>query len=101
MLTISNNKSSIIRSCLKKYDFRYNQKLTPNSRSMALTLGASIHDAFDLYYKGFTVEYVIKNIVKTQHSKLEIPKICIHLVKFRRIFKFLICLKSDACFLSK
>jgi len=62
MLTISNNKSGIARSCWKKYDWRYNHLLTPIRKSSALTLGSAIHNAFDMYYNGFSVGEVIKSI---------------------------------------
>lgn len=59
MLTISHNKSSIARSCWKKYDWRYNHRLTPIKKSTTLTLGSAVHQAFDLYYNGINVQEVL------------------------------------------
>ena len=63
MLTLSHNKSSIARSCWKKYDWRYNHKLTPIKKTTALTLGSAVHNAFDMYYNGFSVTDVIQALI--------------------------------------
>ena len=64
-MNISNNSSSVARSCWKKYYWRYIEKLTPIRQSSALTLGKIIHKAFDLYYKGKPIKEVISYISKT------------------------------------
>lgn len=52
MLEISNNSTSIMRSCQKKYEWTYIHGLKPIKKSSALSLGGVIHEVFDLYYKG-------------------------------------------------
>jgi len=70
MITLSHNKSCVARSCWKKYDWRYNQKLTPIRKSTALTLGSSIHNAFDMYYNGFSVADVVKALVDSYDTEI-------------------------------
>ncbi len=63
-MEISNNSSSVARSCWKKFYWRYNQKLTPIRQSAALNLGRSIHEAFDLFYKGSSIQDILIHIKK-------------------------------------
>ena len=62
MLYISNNKSGIARNCWKKFDWRYNKLLTPIHKTTTLTLGSAVHNAFDMYYNGFSVDEIVKTI---------------------------------------
>jgi hypothetical protein len=64
-MDISNNSSSVARSCWKKFYWRYNEKLTPIRQAPALTLGRVVHEAFDLYYKGTPVQEILVFIKKT------------------------------------
>jgi len=61
-MEISNNSSSVARSCWKKFYWRYHEKLTPISQSPAISLGKAIHEAFDLYYKGKSIPEVITHL---------------------------------------
>ena len=64
-MEISNNSSSIARTCWKQFDWRYNQKLTPIKQSPALSLGRSVHEAFDLHYKGKQKVDILTHIKKS------------------------------------
>ena len=70
-MDISNNSSSVARSCWKKFYWRYNEKLTPIRQSPALTLGRVVHEAFDLYYTGTPVQDVILHIKKTFDEEID------------------------------
>ena len=70
MLEVSNNSTSIFKSCQKKYYWRYIKGLTPHKKSHALTLGSLIHSAFDMYYNGFTDEEVVKYIKDTAGEEI-------------------------------
>jgi hypothetical protein len=61
-MDISNNSSSVARSCWKKYYWRYEEKLTPIKQSSALTLGKAIHEAFDLFYKGLSQAEILSRL---------------------------------------
>lgn len=52
MLEISNNSTSIFRSCQMKYNWNYIQGLKPIRKSNVLSLGSILHKAFELYYEG-------------------------------------------------
>ena len=69
-MDISNNSSSVARSCWKKFYWRYNQKLTPIRQSAALNLGRSIHEAFDLFYTGTSIQDVLVHIKKEFDDEL-------------------------------
>jgi hypothetical protein len=64
-MDISNNSSSVARSCWKKFYWRYNQKLTPIKQSSALSLGSAVHEAFDLFYKKVPKETIISELRKS------------------------------------
>ena len=68
MLEISNNSTSIFRSCPKKYYFHYVLGLTPFKKSSSLTLGSIIHSAFDMYYNKFSVDEVTSYLVNTANE---------------------------------
>jgi hypothetical protein len=70
MLEISNNSTSIFRSCPKKYYFRYIKGLEPYKKSPALTLGSILHSGFDMYYNGFSNEEVARFIGKTADEEI-------------------------------
>lgn len=72
LLEISNNSSSIMRSCQKKYYWTYIKGLKPKKKSTALTLGGVLHAAFDMHYNKFSASEVlqyIKFIMDEQISK--------------------------------
>ena len=62
---LSNNSSSVARSCWKKYYWRYVAKLTPIRQSSSVTLGKVVHEAFDLHYKNTPRTDIIKYITST------------------------------------
>jgi hypothetical protein len=70
VLEISNNSTSIYRSCPKKYYWRYLRGLSPYKKSAALTLGSVIHSAFDMYYNGFSDVDVLEFINKTTDEEI-------------------------------
>jgi hypothetical protein len=62
---LSNNSSSVARSCWKKYYWRYIAALTPIRQSSSVTLGKVIHEAFDRHYKNIPRIDIIKYITST------------------------------------
>ena len=70
MLEISNNSTSIYRSCPKKYYWRYLRGLVPYKRSTALSLGSIVHSAFDMYYNCTLINDVTKFIIKTADEEI-------------------------------
>lgn len=64
-MEISNNSSSVARTCWKKYYWRYIEKLTPIQQASALNLGKAVHEAFDLYYKGVDTQKVLVELRKS------------------------------------
>ena len=51
-MDLSYNNGSTFRGCQKKYYWRYIEHLEPVVRLPSLTLGAVLHEGFDLFYKG-------------------------------------------------
>ena len=70
ILEISNNSTSIYRSCPKKYYWNYIKGLKPYKKSSALTLGSIVHSAFDMYYNGFSDLEVLKYINDTSNENI-------------------------------
>jgi hypothetical protein len=70
MLEISNNSTSIFKSCQKKYYWKYIKGLSPYKKSSSLTLGSIIHSAFDMYYNGFSDEEVVRYIKQTSDEEI-------------------------------
>ena len=70
MLEISNNSTSIMRSCQKKYHWTYIAGLKPIRKTTSLSLGTVLHSAFDMYYKGFQATEVYKYIIDTMDEQL-------------------------------
>lgn len=70
MLEVSNNSTSIMRSCQKKYEWTYIYGLKPVKRSTALSLGSVIHEVFDLYYKGSTKDECLQHIVDVMDGQI-------------------------------
>lgn len=58
MLEVSHNSMSIAKACWRKYYWNYKEGLRPIRQSSALTLGSTIHAAFDMFYKGFPANEV-------------------------------------------
>lgn len=69
-LEISNNSSSIMRSCQKKYFWTYVEGLRPLKKSAALSLGSILHAAFDMHYKNFTALEVMQYINDTMDAQI-------------------------------
>jgi len=63
MLEISHNSMSIAKSCWRKYYWTYHEGLKPTHSSSALSLGQTIHEAFDMFYKGFSSSEVTQYII--------------------------------------
>ena len=70
ILEISNNSTSIYKSCPMKYYWRYLEGLVPFRRSSALSLGSIVHSAFDMYYSGFSADEVTAYIEKTADEQI-------------------------------
>jgi hypothetical protein len=70
ILEVSNNSSSMMRSCQKKFFWHYIEGLRPIRKSNALTLGSILHSAFDMYYKGFSRLDVVKYITDTTDDEI-------------------------------
>lgn len=70
MLEISNNSTSIMRSCQMKYRWNYIEGLKPIKKSAALSLGSVIHSAFDMFYCGFSHSDVLKYISDTMNDQI-------------------------------
>lgn len=70
MLEISNNSTSIMRSCQQKYKFTYIDGLKPIRKSSALTLGGVLHEAFDMYYNNFPTTDVLTYIHDTMNNQI-------------------------------
>lgn len=62
MLEVSHNSMSIAKSCWRKYYWTYHEGLRSIRTSSALTLGQTIHEAFDMHYKGFSSSEVTQYI---------------------------------------
>ena len=67
-MEISHHKASIARGCWKKYYWRYVKNLDPITKSIPLTLGTIIHDAFEKFYKGESDTDVLK-FIKDEFDK--------------------------------
>lgn len=52
MLYISHSSSETAKQCWMKYKWSYIDRLKPIYKPTILTIGAVMHDAFDLFYKG-------------------------------------------------
>lgn len=70
MLEISNNSSSIMRSCQKKFYWHYIEGLKPMRKPTALSMGSVLHEAFDMYYNNFPVVDVLKYIKDTMDATI-------------------------------
>lgn len=53
-----------------KYKWKYIEGLEPVTKSVQLTLGSIIHEAFDLFYKGFADKEVLKYIGDTFDAEI-------------------------------
>jgi len=60
----------MFRSCPKKYWWRYLEELTPYKKSTALTLGSMVHNAFDMYYTGSSIDDVTEHIRKVSDEQI-------------------------------
>ena len=65
MLEISYSSLSLYCLCPKKYYWKYLESLTPRKTHAGLILGKTIHEAFDLYYKGSNMTDIVSYIDKT------------------------------------
>lgn len=77
MLEISHNSCSIARACPMKYKWHYIDKLIPIKKPNAMALGSIVHEAFDMFYNGFSVDDVTKyitNVMDDQIAKASLPE---------------------------
>lgn len=70
MLEISNNSSSIMRSCQMKYKWYYIDGLKPVKKSSSLSLGSLLHQSFEMFYNGFNIIDVVKYIADTMDEEI-------------------------------
>ena len=54
-----------MRLCPRKYKFRYVDGLVPKKKDSALMKGKVVHEAFERYFNGTTLEGVLKGILDT------------------------------------
>lgn len=64
-LEVSHSSSSMFRGCGKKYYWYYLEGLRPKKKSLALSLGRAVHDAFEKYYKGASSSDVVSYLTQT------------------------------------
>jgi hypothetical protein len=69
-LEISNNSTSILRSCPKKYYWTYVEGLKPLRKSQSLLLGSVLQDSFNLFYNGSTKVEVHQYINKIMEEEI-------------------------------
>jgi hypothetical protein len=75
-MELSYNNGSTFRGCQKKFYWRYIERLEPVVRLTSLTLGAVLHEGFDLFYKGGSDSEVYQYITdrfNEEISKQEAP----------------------------
>ncbi len=76
MILLSASRTSVAKSCWKKYQWKYIEGLRPVTKPISLTLGSIIHDAFESFYKGESDANVYHNIGKAfdkEMSKVSLP----------------------------
>lgn len=61
---ISHSMMTTAKQCWRKYQFKYVMNLDPIEQRMAPKLGKIVHEAFDMYYKGFTHDEVTSFIAR-------------------------------------
>lgn len=64
MFDLSNHSATVARSCWKKFEWMYVQNLEPIAKPISMELGSILHQAFDMYYKGFPEDEVEDYIVE-------------------------------------
>jgi len=70
ILEVSNNSLSTYRTCNKKWYWNYVEGLKPRQQVSALTLGSTIHEAFDRHYKGQTQQDIMNWIDKSYKEQI-------------------------------
>lgn len=68
-LTISNNSTSIARTCWRKFELQYCEGLKPKAKSHHLHTGTIVHDAFNRRYSGEAVMDTL-NWIHTEFNTL-------------------------------
>jgi hypothetical protein len=72
MLEVSNNSASIARACWMKYKFYRIDGLKPLRKDRALTLGVTVHKAFEDIYEGLPQQQVLQNILDSYDTAIKI-----------------------------
>lgn len=70
MLEISHSSCSTARSCPMKYKWHYLDGLTPIRKSTSLALGTIVHEAWDMFYNGFSEVEVSQYIKSSMDEKI-------------------------------
>jgi hypothetical protein len=77
MLELSNHLASLARGCWMKFKWYYVDGLEPlKAKPVVVSLGAIIHSAFDLHYRGMNNETIVRHIndeFEKEISKVEMP----------------------------
>ena len=69
-MDLSYNNGSTFRGCQKKFYWRYIERLEPIIKLPSLTLGAVLHEGFDLFYKGGSDNEVYNYILDKFNEEL-------------------------------
>ncbi len=67
---VSHSMSMTARSCWKKFYWQYIERLQPKVRPLAYFLGATVHDAFNMYYNRFSSQEVTQYIEQQFDEKI-------------------------------
>lgn len=70
MYNVTYTQTSFIRSCPRKYYFRYVQCLVPKVKDTVLLRGTVIHDGFEMYFHGAKIDQILKYIVNTYDNAI-------------------------------
>jgi hypothetical protein len=69
-LEVSNTSLNKFNTCQKKWYWDYIAGLKPRYRASNLTLGKTVHEAFDMFYKGKPLQEIINHIDKTYKEEM-------------------------------
>ena len=70
MLRISYTQTSYIRSCPRKYKFRYVDHLIPKVKDRFLLRGTVVHESFEKYFNGISLDDILKQILDIYDKEL-------------------------------
>jgi len=75
-LEISHSSCSMARQCPMKYYWKYIMGYKPILKPISMALGSIVHEAFDMYYKGFTsmeTDKFIRDTMAQQIAEVSLP----------------------------